>query len=410
MKQHILLAFAFTLLCLPAMAQERLGIAAVVNNEVLTTSDVQGRVSLALQGAKTPPDAEIQKQIAKQALDALIDEQIRLQEARRLGVAAKKEEVDKKFSDVAGQNNMTAEQFSKMLRAKPGLEASLRRQMETQIAWSNVVLKKIRPQVTISETDISAYMDEQKKNPAKIEYQVAEIFLRNNPANQALAQQIIAQLKEGKRFSVLARQFSQGLEASKGGMLGWLPEKRLEQPLDDAIKATPAGQITGIVQSQRGLHIFLVREKRDILPLDQASQRLKLKQIVLPLPPQISPEDMQKAQTMAQNTAAQITSCEAADAMIKKINMPMSKDLGEVRLSDLPQSIIDAVKDLPVGKSTAPIRANDGLVIMTVCGRADNADAAMRDDVANMLGTERLNRLQFRYYRDLRAAAYVDIK
>ncbi len=45
-----------------------------------------------------------------------------------------------------------------------------------------------------------------------------------------------------------------------------------------------------------------------------------------------------------------------------------------------------------------------------VCTRDENSDESVREDIANTIGLERLNRLQYRYYRDLRAAAYVDIR
>ncbi len=108
---------------------------------------------------------------------------------------------------------------------------------------------KIRPQINITETDISSYLSEKEKNPAHVEYQVAEIFLKNNDTNQQLATQIVSELRSGaKRFSVIAKQFSQGLEAIKGGLLGWIPEGRLEE-LDDALKTAPVGK--SVIRSSR---------------------------------------------------------------------------------------------------------------------------------------------------------------
>jgi peptidyl-prolyl cis-trans isomerase SurA len=394
-----------------AFAQSQLGIAAVVNDDIITTRDVDGRILLAIQGSGIQPTPDVLKEMSRQATEALIDEHIRLQEASRLGVTPKNEEVDEAFAKLAAQNNLEAEQFKKMLQQKPGMYDSLRQQLKTQLAWKNVVRKKVRPQVNVTENDINAYIKEKEKNPAKVEFQVAEIFLKNTDANQKLATQIVSELRSGKkRFSVLAKQFSQGLEASKGGLLGWIPERSLEPVLDNAIKATKPGEISDAVVSQRGIHILLVREKRDILSTKTASQRLKLKQVVVPLPPKVPPEIEAKALQQSKLWQAEAKDCTAMDALIKKINSPVSRDIGAVRLADLPPAAVNAVKDLPDNKAADPIRANDGYVVFMVCGREENSEEAMRDDVANMIGTERLNRLQSRYYRDLRSAAYVDFK
>lgn len=392
-------------------AQSQMGIAAIVNDEIITTSDVTARVALALQGANMKPDAKFLEGMKKQALDALIDEQIRLQEARRLGVSPAKEQVDETIAKMAQQNGTTAENFKKVLSSQPGVYESLRRQMETQAAWTNVIKRKVRPQVNVSEEDITNYLTEKEKNPAKVELMVAEIFLRNNENNQQLAQQLIKELRSGKqRFSVVAKQFSQGLEASKGGLLGWIPEGTLEPVLDAAIKNTTIGQLSDPIVSSRGIHILLVRERKDILATQQASQRLNLKQVVVPLPKDVPPKMMEQAMAQAKFFYSEAKDCPAMDALIKKVNHPMSRDLGSVRLGDMPPPVVRLVKDMPENKPTEPVRAADGLAVFMVCGRQDDEGKTVRDDVANIIGAERLNRLQSRYYRDLRSAAYVDIR
>jgi peptidyl-prolyl cis-trans isomerase SurA len=409
--KKLILAFAFCLLSLAAHAQTQLGIAAVVNEDIITTNDVDARVTLAIHGANMKPDAETLKGLKKQALDALIDEQIRLQEAQRLGVQPKPEEIDESFGKMAAQSGMSPEAFKKALSTKSGIYESLRRQLETQLAWGSVIKRKVRPQVNVTEEDITNYIAEKEKNPAKVEYQIAEIFLRNTDDNKVLASQLIKELRTGKqRFSVVARQFSQGLEASKGGLLGWIPENTLEPALDQAVKNTPMGQISDPITSSRGIHIILVRERKDILATQQASQRLKLKQVVVPLPKEVNAKIMQQAASQAQFFHQEAKDCAAMDALIKKINHPMSRDLGSVRLGDMPPPVVRLIKDLPDNKATEPVRAADGLAIFMICGREEDADKQVRDDVANAIGTERLGRLQARYYRDLRSAAYVDIR
>ncbi len=411
--KHILYALVFCALTLSAHAATQLKIVATVNNDIITSRDLEGRVNMALQGANLPDDAVLRRQLEKQALESLIDEQIRLQEAERIGVMPTNEEIDEAFAKLAAQNNLPAAEFQKALERLPGVYPSLRRQIKTQLAWSNIVHRRVRPQVTITESDITNHLEERQKNPVSVEYRIAEIFLKNTEANRRIADQIQIEIREGKkRFSAVARQFSQGLEAGKGGSLGWVPENRFEPEFDATMRATPVGQISEVVETPRGLHILFVRDKRDVIPPKEGSQRLTLKQAVVPIP--LSEEVPRELEARAQEQAAffqsQARDCAAMDEVIGKINHPLSRDLGQVRLADLPPEVSGIVKDLPIGKASDPIRANDGFVVMMVCGREENTEDMVRDDIANALGIERLNRLQQRYYRDLRAAAYVDIR
>lgn len=422
MSRSVLLiaAFAFLVASVPAAHARTplakasglgVGIAATVNDELITTKDVDNRVSMAVHGANFKPSADEMQALRKQALDALIDEQVRLQEAKRQNALPADEEINESFARMASQNRMSPEQFKAVLQKTPGVYESLQRQIKTQLAWSNVVRQKVRPQVNITETDINAYLEEKAKNPAKVEYNVAEIFMKNNDENRKIAQHMITDLRSGKqRFSVVARQFSQGLEASKGGLLGWIEEKRLEPVLDEAIAQTPTGKITDIVTSQRGLHIFLVRDKRDILETNEASQRLHVKQIALALPPSV-PDDVRKqAIKHMEFLRSESKDCKAMDGVIEKVDSPLAQDLGKIRLSDLPPSAISVVKELPLEKISDTITTPDGYVIYMVCERDENSADTVRDDVAEKIGTDRLNRLQSRYYRDLRASSYIDIK
>src|SRR5690606_38701017 len=109
-------------------------------------------------------------------------------------------------------------------------------------------------------------------------------------------------------------------------------------------------------------------------------------------------------------------------------------DIGTMALSALPPQIAAMVADLPIGKLSEPIRHRDGIGVLMVCAREGEAKAAAtappapagqitdaasarstqeeaaRDEVANQLGMERLSRLQEHYLRDLRAAAYIELR
>lgn len=395
----------------------RAGIAAIVNDQVITNSDVDARVNLALQGAQIKPDKHILQQIRTQALQALIEEQIRLTEAKNANVKVDPKEIEGAFATLAAQNNMTAEQFQKILSRDPAALNSLRRQLETQIAWGGVVRRKLRPQINVSDTDIDNYLAEQERNTGKTEYEIAEIFLRaQNPAEEAgalkLARDMVKQMREKKqRFSVLAKQFSQGSEASKGGLIGWVTEGSLDRALDEALKTMKLGDVTDPIKLADGYHILFLKDKRRILSLSEQNAKVQVKQLFMPAPAHAPPAYLSQAFAQVKQWQAQATDCQSMQNLIKENPSPISKDLGMVRLVDLPRPVMDVVKDAPIGKVQDPLRGADGFLLVMVCGRQTDIDQeALRDAAANEIGNERLNRLQRRYFRDLKDAAYIDIR
>jgi peptidyl-prolyl cis-trans isomerase SurA len=420
MKLHLSFAFLVALLCgfMPAQSEAaRAGIAAIVNDQVITNSDIDARVSLALQGAQIKPDKQVLEQIRGQALQALIEEQIRLTEAKNSNVKVDPKEIDAAFATLASQNNLTPDQFNKILSKDPQALASLRRQLETQAAWGGVVRRKLRPQVNVSDTDIENYLAEQERNTGKTEYEIAEIFLRvQNPSDDAgalkLARDMVKQMRDKKqRFSVLAKQFSQGSEASKGGLIGWVTEGRLDRALDEALKPMKLGDVTDPIKMSDGYHILFLKDKRRILSLTEQNAKIQIKQLFMPAPAQAPPAYLNQAFAQVKQWQAQAKDCQSMQNLIKNNPSPVSKDLGMVRLVDLPRPVMDLTKDAPTGKVQEPLRGADGFLLVMVCGRQSDVDQeALRDAAANEIGSERLNRLQRRYFRDVKDAAFIDIR
>lgn len=416
-KKSFLFLVLMLLPCLVHAQAPRAGIAAIVNDDIITNSDVMSRVNLAIQGARMQPDPQVLEQIKHQALQALIEEQIRLSEAKRLNIKVDEKEIDEGFAKLAAQNNIPPEQFAKILSRGPGALSSVRRQIQTQIAWGSIVKRKLRPQVNVGDTDIDNYLAEQARNKGKMEFETAEIFLRvQNPEQDAgaakMATDIVDQLRSHKqRFSVMAKQFSQGAEANKGGLLGWVTEGRLDPSLDNALKSLKIGETSDPIKMSDGYHILFLKNKRQIMSVAEQSQQLQIKQLFMPAPPQAPPAYQQKAFETMKQWQQQAVDCTAMQNLIKANPSPISKDLGMVRIADLPPPIAAVVRDAPIGKVQEPLRGSDGFLMVMVCGREDQANSEdIRTTAANAIGSERLNRLQRRYFRDLKDAAYIDIK
>lgn len=258
-------------LALPAVVYARTeGIAAVVNQDAISITDLNDRLRMVIASARLPGTKEIQEKIMPQVLNDLIEEQLKMQEARRLEIDVSPREVDGGLAMIAKQNNLSMEQFGQAM-AHDGISiATVQRQIRAQIAWSKVVQKTMRPQIEITDSDIDDYLDRMRSANGKTEYQVAEIFLPvgdNSPEadTQQLANRLVQEINSGKaEFFKLAQQFSSAAGAERGGDLGWVREGQLQPELDKALVGMQKGAVSNPVRTTDGYHILLIRDQRTV--------------------------------------------------------------------------------------------------------------------------------------------------
>ncbi|MBU0800946.1 MAG: peptidylprolyl isomerase [Alphaproteobacteria bacterium] len=248
------------------------GIAAVVNDEPILMSAVADRMKLLMISSGMPNNDETRAKIRPQVVNILIDEALRLQEAKEQDVVVDEAAIDEGFASIAAQNNMDAEKFKAVLKNSNINIKTLREQIRSQVAWSRVVQEKLSNQVEVSEFDVETAMETLRANVGKSEYLAAEIFLPvDSPSEEGnvkqLAERLAQQLKGGDvRFSAIAGQFSQAAGASKGGDLGWVQQGQLAPELEAALVGLQEGEITPPLRSLTGYHILLLRGKRASAP------------------------------------------------------------------------------------------------------------------------------------------------
>lgn len=246
-------------------------IAVVVNEDAVTMSDVEDRVTLIVRSSGMPDNEEMRSKIRPQVIDVLIEEQLKLQEAERLGVEVSQEQIDQGFAQLAKQNNASPEQFREMLRRSGININTMYRQIRSQIAWGGVIQKSIRPRITVTEADVEDALARLRSNLGKSEYHVAEIFLPvENPAATSEVSSLAAKLSQDMQagrvpFPRVAQQFSKSAGAAQGGDLGWIQQGQLDQDLEAVIMQMDVNQISRPVKGVGGYHIFFLRDKREIV-------------------------------------------------------------------------------------------------------------------------------------------------
>jgi peptidyl-prolyl cis-trans isomerase SurA len=398
-----------------ARAQEEMRAAALVNDQAISIFELAQRTRLAILAAGIKPTPEIQKRLARQVLRSLIDERLELQEATRNNINVTQNDINEAVSRVAKQNNMSREEFMKVVAQSGVAPSILEEQFRARIAWASLLQAKIYRQVEISDEEIDEAIARIEANVGKPEYQVSEIFLDVATPEQedevrATGERMVQQVAQGASFSALARQFSQSATAAVGGDLGWIQQGQLAPELDAVLPTMKVGEVVGPVRTFGGFHIIALRDKRLVTLSGQGSDRLSLKQIFLSLPRNPTQDQIDGVEAKIKAIEQEVKSCDDMEQAGKAHGDAGSGDLGEVTVDDLPKPIAAAVEGLDVGELSTPVRIGAGVTILMVCERSKASAGADREAIKNKLFQEEVSMRARRYIRDLRRTAFVDIR
>ncbi len=411
----VLLLLTFGTTPTPAAAQT-LGIAAVVNDEVISLYDLEARMRLLIITSNQQDTPEVRQRLARQVLNRLIDEKLKLQEAKRLGIKVPKKDLDRAFANMERRNKLPKGGLAAFLKQNRLDRVVLMEQLEASLAWAAAVNRTYRSRVTISEEEIDDVINEIKASKGQPEFLASEIFLAvSNPnlAGEVLgnANRLIDQILKGANFNALARHYSQSSSASSGGNLGWVRQGQMANKIGEALARMNKGDLSKPIRTVAGYHIILKRNQRIGTGLPSSDETLDLRQVFLPLPPNATDGNVTAVKGKAREMASGAKGCPAMVKLAAESGSPLSGSLGEVKASSLPAPIQAVLKDLPVGTASAPVASNGGIVFLMVCKRSGGGDLeTVRDNIRKRLLGDRLDISARGYLRDLRQTAFLDIR
>jgi peptidyl-prolyl cis-trans isomerase SurA len=414
----VLLACAAGAAWAQAVPPLREGVAAIVNDEIISTYDLRQRTLLLIVTSGVQVTEATLPGIEREALRDLIDERLQMQEVRRIEGRTKvsleptPQELTQQVERLAQQNGLTGQQMVDSLAAAGVNQSALASQILAEISWQRYVGGRFGNVVKIGDDQIAAALKRAEASSAKPQYQVAEIFIDDQRAGgqaQAIAgaQQLIAQLQQGAPFAGVARQFSAAPSATAGGDAGWMVAGDMPPALETALEQMRPGQLSQPIPVSGGVYILLLRDKR----AGQGASLVSLKQAAVRLAADAPAADVQAAQAKLEALKPQLTGCAQFEAQAGKVDGVVAGDLGETDISDLSPGFRDAITTLQVGQVSAPVRTNAGLHLVALCGkRAGGPNQPSRDDIENRLAEQELVMISRRELRNLRNSASIENK
>ncbi len=393
-------------------------VAAVVNDDIVSSYDVLQRMRLLMATSGMQPTQENLPQIEQEALRSLVDERLEMQELKRvekqqkITIISTDKEVDEQISDIAQSNKMTPDQLKQSLVSQGiGLE-TWRAQLRADSSWQSWIQGRYGSRLRIGEDQIKAYQRRLAESAAKPQYQVSEVFIdaaRVGGMDTATngATQLIGQMQQGAPFAAVARQFSASATAANGGDVGWISPGEMPTEVDAALEQLRPGQLSKPIPVKDGVYIVYLRDKR----AGSKSTIVDLKQVAAPLAADATQAQIDAATKLLVDLKPKITSCSALEGVAGKVDGLVAGDLGEAEITDLAPAFQEAAGKLDVGQVSDPIRTDAGMHLIAVCGkRQGGANAPNHDQIENRLRGQQLALISKRYLRDLRNQATIETR
>jgi peptidyl-prolyl cis-trans isomerase SurA len=257
-------------------------VAATVDGRVITYADLDKQYQIQFMASGEKPSSEDQSMIQKvELLRTLIDAEIMLQRSEKLGLMATDGDVDAKIAELKAP--YTQEDFQRQLTARHMTLDDLKKQLKSDLSRTKLFNKEITSHISISDKDVSDFYAENKAsfNFPEPQVRMAQILvtsvpdpnvrnLKNDKAQtdeqaQKKINMILARLRQGDEFAMLAQNFSEDPNTStNGGDLGFIPESTLERAnteLRKAVMGMAPGQITPVIHTTEGYRILKVISK-----------------------------------------------------------------------------------------------------------------------------------------------------
>lgn len=399
----------------PANASDR--VVAVVNDQVITSSQLNARVLLNLrQAGLALPTPEQKAAVAKRTLSLMIDEELQRQFADKAGLGVS----DKELA-AAKQNAENGIGKTEWAALTHGAENAASDKLAAEMRWQKIMTHELRPRVNIGTAEVDRLIEELAKSRHVLEREISMIQLA--PTNEADEKAAVAKLDEikekiskGSDFSEMAKTYSEDKSAVNGGKLGWFTSGELNPQLEEALDKLQPGQVSDVIRTPLGWHLIRLDSVRTTKPVSTEP----VTQLNLYLLAATATSDTSATQDMQQKMAEAIKSLRKVDDVKGYFDKKQYADvftgstsLDWVGVDDLQPEVQTALRNVKVGQWTGEVRIGTDFGRIYVAGTRQTIPQSLqvyRERVSANLLDNRMELAARRFMRELRQRAFVDVR
>ncbi|MEO7056461.1 MAG: peptidylprolyl isomerase [Caldimonas sp.] len=421
--RRALAALALGVVATFAVAQGGDYIVAVVNQELVTASEVQQRLARirddAARNGVTLPPADV---LRKQVLDSLIDERVLVTNAREIGSKVDDAELDRAVGNVAIQNQLTTAQLKARLAQEGIAYAKFRDNIRDQMMVERVREREVINRIKISDAEIDALLAQRREAAgASAQLDIAQILVTvpEGSTLSAAAQRreralaALARVRAGEDFATVARELSEDSNRSQGGEIGLRQADRLPDLFLKAVEGIKPGDVAPeLVRSGAGFHVLKLIERKEASPF--TVQQTRVRHILLKPSSELSADAAVRrlAQFKREIESGSRTFEQLARANSEDGSAAQGGDLGWTGPGAFVPEFEEAIAALPIGGLSDPITTRFGVHLVQVVDRR-TVDVDVRQQREQARATLREQKFEGAYaawLRDLRGRAYIEMR
>jgi peptidyl-prolyl cis-trans isomerase SurA len=222
----------------------------------------------------------------QRVLDLLITDRLLEKEIKTQGIEARDDDIDRYIKEIQTRNGMDDAQFAQALARQGMTMATYRVRVKNEIEKAQLVNREIRQRVNVSPEEIRRYYQAHLDDYTIAErVKVRDIFFvveqDADDASVARTRAKVVEVRElaldGRDFGALAKQFSEGPGADKGGELGTFARGEMDHELEEAAFALQVGKLSEPVRTASGFHLLRVdaRIPAGHRPLDEVKDDIR---------------------------------------------------------------------------------------------------------------------------------------
>lgn len=263
----IILCFSF------AQAELVEKIVAIVNDEIITLSDIK-KYEARLKSGLTLDELIAQGASNKELLadrnkliNLLIDERIIDSEVKKQNLSVTIERVEKEIRNISKGNNISRAQLKQTLQSQGVDFSEYQNMIKTRLERQSLIEKNLSSNIKITDDEAKDFVGKQGSPNEVAEYTISHILFKTSKGltvAQKRAAAVLEKIKSGKSFEELANDNSEDPNFTKGGLLGTFRQDEMLREFEKEVKKMAVNSVSGPVKTKLGIHILKLVDKKTI--------------------------------------------------------------------------------------------------------------------------------------------------
>lgn len=394
-------------------------IVAVVENDVITASELRERINVIRAQAGADANLPDENSLTQQVLQRMIIERLQVDWGERRGITIDDISLDQAMRNLAQRNQLNLEEFRSALLQQGIDYVAFRDQVRTEMTIGQVVRRAVESNIQVSPNEIDTLLESQQDSlDTNTEYRIAHILIQlpqdPTPSDIETAKAKIEELHKqaigGESFTQLAIAHSQAQDALEGGDLGWRNKNQLPGVFSRQLGTMKPGDISKTLRSNSGFHIFRILDMRgnDTVMVEQVlSRHILIRTNAVRTDEQVKQNlNSLRSRILNGEDFSELARAHSEDPG----SASKGGELGWTAPSVFAPAFREVTESIPIKEISEPFKSRFGWHILQVMDKRehDNSDEARRSQARDFIRQRKISEETELWLRQLRDESYVE--